>query len=72
MDFWSMPVSCAMARRSLAESSVVLVEKMRSGASQRVLDVMRDNVRRIGDIDDNAVKTGFFDGFCYILQMAMV
>ena len=29
---------------------------------------MRDNVRRIGDIDDNAVKTGFFDGFCYILQ----
>ena len=35
---------------------------------QRVLDVMRDNVRRIGDIDDNAVKTGFFDGFCYIFQ----
>lgn len=29
---------------------------------------MRDNVRRIGDIDDNAVKTGFFDGFCYIFQ----
>ena len=35
---------------------------------QRVLDVMRDNVRWIGDIDDNAVKTGFFDGFCYIFQ----
>ena len=32
MDFWSMPVSCAIARRSLAESSVVLVEKIRSGA----------------------------------------
>ena len=27
-----MPISCAIARRSLAESSVVLVEKMRSGA----------------------------------------
>ena len=35
---------------------------------QRVLNIMRDNVRRVGDIDDNTVKAGFFDGRGNFLQ----